>query len=145
MNRPTIRILVVDDFEQWRKFVISAVGRRPEWQVVGEAADGSEALQKAKKLDPDLMLMDIGLPTFNGIEVARRIYHGGNGPKILFLTEHLSCEIAQEALRTGALGYIVKSDAARDLLPAVEAALQGRVFVSSRVDGRVEELPTTAL
>ena len=128
----SIRILVADDFEGWRNFAISTLQRQADWQIVGVAADGAEALRKAEQLKPDLILMDIGIPVLNGIKVARRL-RSICCSKIIFLTENQCSEIVQEALRTGALGYVLKSDAASDLMRAVERVLDGRVFLSQRL------------
>jgi CheY-like chemotaxis protein len=106
---------------------------RAELQIICEVADGSEAVQKAWELEPELILLDIELPSLNGIEAARRIRDLSPNSKILFVSENHSLDVVEEALRLGALGYVVKSDAARDLLPAVEAVLQGKEFVSARV------------
>jgi len=105
---------------------------------VGEVSDGLQAVQKAEELQPDLILLDIGLPTINGIEAARRIREHTPRSIVLFLSAILSSDIAQEALRTGASGYVVKADAASELLTAVDAVLRGEVFVSSRLAGQVE-------
>jgi len=129
------RILLVDDYEPWRRFVSTTLQKRPELQIVGEVTDGFEAVQKAQQLRPDLILLDIGLPTLNGIEVARRIRELSPKSKILFLSENRSWDIAEEALRTGAGGYVVKSDAVGELLPAVEAVLSGKRFVSASLAG----------
>ncbi len=129
----TIRILVADDFAPWRRFVSSTVARESEWLVVGEASDGPEAVQKAKDLTPDLILLDIGLPTINGIEVARQIIKLAVGSKILFLSGSDDPEIVGEALRTGASGYVVKSDAGSELTKAIEAVVRGKQYVSSRL------------
>jgi DNA-binding NarL/FixJ family response regulator len=129
------RILSVDDFEPWCRFVGSALQKQPELQMIGEASDGLEAVQKAQELQPDLILLDIGLPSVNGIEAARRIHQVVPGSKILFVSENRSPEIAEEALSTGACGYVVKSDAARELLPAVRAVLEGKRFVSTSLAG----------
>jgi CheY-like chemotaxis protein len=98
---------------------------------VGEASDGLEAIQKAQELRPDLILLDIGLPTVNGIEAARRILQYAPNAKILFVSQERSSDIVQEALRTGACGYVLKSSAATELLPAVEAVLHGKQFASA--------------
>ena len=127
------RVLLVDDFEPWRRFVATALEKHPEFEVVGEGADGWEALEKAQALEPDLVLLDIGLPKLNGILAARKISERVPRAKILFLSENDSWDIAEEALRTGALGYVVKSDAGGELLPAIEAVLQNELFVSSRL------------
>src|SRR5260370_1079581 len=104
-------------------------------QIIGEAVDGLEAIQKAQQLKPDLILLDIGLPTLNGIETARRIRELSPKSKILFVSENRSWDIVEEALRTGAGGYVVRSDAAGELLPAVEAVLGGKRFVSASLAG----------
>jgi len=120
----SVRVLVVDDYLPWRQFVCSALLARPTWQVIGQVSDGLEAVQKAQDLQPDLIVLDIGLPTINGIEAARRMRTSAPGSKILFLSENSSVEIVEEALRTGAAGYVVKSRAAQELLPALDAILQ---------------------
>ena len=102
---------------------------------MGETSDGLEAVHKAEELQPDLILLDIGLPTLNGIEVARRIQVVSPTSKILFVSENRSPEIAEEALRTGAGGYVVKSDAVGELLPAVKAVLEGKQFMSASLAG----------
>ena len=99
-------------------------------QVVCEVSDGLEAVQKAEELKPDLILLDIGLPTLNGIEAARQIRKLAPESKILFLSQESSADVVQEALNLGALGYVVKADARRDLSDAVEAVLLGEQFVS---------------
>lgn len=101
-----------------------------EFQVIGEASDGLEAVQKAEELQPDLILLDIGLPRLNGIETARRIVKLAPQPKILFVTMESSADVVQEALRLGGQGYVIKARAGEDLLSAVEAVLKGKIFVS---------------
>jgi DNA-binding NarL/FixJ family response regulator len=135
LERSTIRVLIVDDYAPWRSFALRTLQTKPELHVVGEASDGLEAVQKAQELHPDLILLDIGLPTLNGIEAARRILEQAPNTKILFVSEQRSSDIAEEALRTGAGGYVIKSKAATELLPAVEAVLQGKQFVSSSLTG----------
>lgn len=132
----SVRVLVVDDYLPWRQFVCRALLARPTWQVIGQASDGLEAVQKAQDLQPDLIVLDIGLPTINGIEAARRIGTAAPDSKILFLSENTSIEIAEEAFRTGAAGYVVKSTAARELLPALDAVLQGDRFVGPSLADR---------
>jgi len=126
----SIRVLVVDDFDQWRRFYCSTLQKQPGFQVIGEASDGFEAVHQARQLQPDLILLDIGLPTLNGIEAARRIREISGASKILFVSENRSADIVEEALNTGARGYVVKSNAAGELLPAVNAVLEGRRFLS---------------
>jgi DNA-binding NarL/FixJ family response regulator len=131
----SMRILVVDDYPPWRRFVCLTLEDHPELQVVGEVSDGLEAVQKAQELQPDLILLDIGLPALNGIEAARRILRLSPQAKILFVSENHSADIATEALRAGGSGYVVKSNAASELFPAVSAVLQGGRFVSRYFDG----------
>jgi len=126
-----IRVLVVDDFDAWRRFVCSALQKNPELQIVGEASDGLEAVQRASELLPDLIVLDLGLPKLNGIEAARQIRAKSSKSKILFVSQESSADIIEAALNAGGLGYVLKTRAETDLLPAVEAVLEGRRFVSS--------------
>ena len=142
MEGSITRILVVDDYEPWRHFVSTTLQSQPKLQVIGEAMDGLEAVQKAQQLQPELILLDIGLPTLNGIEAARRIRELSPKSRILFVSENRSWDIAEEALRTGAGGYVVKSDAVGELLPAVEAVLKGKRFVSASLAGNDLTDPT---
>jgi DNA-binding NarL/FixJ family response regulator len=128
-------ILVADDFEGWRRQVCSLLRARPEWQVIAEASDGSETVQKAEELKPDLIVLDIGLPKLNGIEGARRIRQLSPCSKIIFLSLYNSPDVVHAALSTGALGYVLKSDARSELVPAVDAVLRGNQFVSSSLQG----------
>ena len=130
LHQSSLRGLVVDDFEPWQRFVSKTVQNELGMQVVGEVSDGLQAVQTAQELKPDLIVLDIGLLTINGIDTARRIRQVSPTSKILFLSEDRSLEIAEEALSTGAYGYVVKSDVARDLLTAVKAVLEGKRFVS---------------
>ena len=135
MEKSSSRILVVEDSEPFRKIICSTLEKRPELQVVGEAADGLEAVQKAEKLQPDLILLDIGLPTLGGIEAARRIRELSPQSRILFVSQDSSVHVVQGALAEGAKGYVVKTDARRELLTAVDAVLRGEQFVSRRLSG----------
>jgi DNA-binding NarL/FixJ family response regulator len=130
-----IRILVVDDFEGWRRQVRLLFQPRPQWQIIAEVSDGSEAVQKVADLKPDLILLDIGLPKLNGIEAARGMRHLSPTSPIVFLSLNNDPDVVRAALSTGALGYVHKTDVQRDLLPAIEAVLQGRQFVSSSIKG----------
>jgi DNA-binding NarL/FixJ family response regulator len=130
-----IRILVVEDHKAWLRFISNALQTQTELELSAQVSDGLEAVQLAKELQPDLILLDIGLPTLNGIEVARRIREVSPASKILFVSEARSPEIAEEALNTGGAGYLVKSDAGRELLPAIKAVLQGKRFVSASLAG----------
>ena len=126
-----VTVLVVDDFEPWCRLVCSMLQKLPELRIVGEVSNGLEAVEKAKELRPDLILLDIGLPGINGNEVARRIRECSPNTKILFASEGSSPDVAEAALRTGARGYVVKMDAGTELLPAVDAVLRGERFISS--------------
>jgi DNA-binding NarL/FixJ family response regulator len=126
-----IRVLVVDDFENWRRQVHSLLQARPAWQVIAEASDGSEAVQKAEELKPDLIVLDVGLPNLNGIEAARQIRQRSPSSKIVFLSLNKDLNLVRAALGTGAQGYVLKTDARRELLPAMDAVLRGKQFVSS--------------
>lgn len=131
----SIRVLVVDDFESFRQFLSSRLRDMSDVHVCGKASDGLEAVQKAKELQPDLILLDIGLPKLNGIEAARRIRKVSSKSKILFVSQESSVDVVREALRVGARGYIVKSDAGSELPTAVNAVLRGERFVGSRFVG----------
>ena len=124
------RVLVVDDYEPWRRLVCSTLQMRPTCQVISEVSDGLEAVQKAQELQPDLIVLDIGLPTLSGIDAAKQIRTQAPQSKILFLSETRSWDIVTEALRSGGSGYVVKSKAASELLSAVEAVLHGKPFLS---------------
>jgi DNA-binding NarL/FixJ family response regulator len=131
----TISVLLVDDYEPWRRFVCSALQKLPHLRVVGEASNGLEAVQMSQQLQPDLILLDIGLPALNGIDAARRIRRISPQSKILFISENRSRDVADQALRTGARGYIVKSAAISDLLPGLKVILEDGEFVSGNLTG----------
>jgi DNA-binding NarL/FixJ family response regulator len=130
--RQVFRILLVDDYRRWRDLASVLLRRQPGFEVIGEASDGLEALEKALELQPDLIVLDIGLPTVNGIDAARRIRAVAPESSILFLTENRSTDIVEEALRIGALGYVLKCDAASELVAAAKSVLDGKQFVSNR-------------
>src|SRR5215467_863155 len=132
-----LRILAVDDFEPWRRFVSSALQQQFGLHTFLEVSDGLEAVYKAENLRPDLLLLDIGLPTLNGIKAASRIRDVSPDSKILFLSEESSPEVAEAALEAGGTGYVVKSDAGRELLPAVKALSEGKRYISSSLGDRV--------
>jgi CheY-like chemotaxis protein len=125
-----IRVLLVDDHEPFRQFVRTTLSTRPEVEIVGEASDGLEAVQKAQELKPGLIVLDIGLPGLNGIEAARRIRKLSPQSIILFLSQESSADVIQEALSLGALGFVIKARAAKDLMVAVDAVLRNEQFVS---------------
>jgi DNA-binding response OmpR family regulator len=126
---------VVEDSEHFRKFFCSTLRKRSELQVVGEVIDGLEAVERAEQVQPDLIVLDIGLPSLNGIEAARQIRKVSPKSKILFVSQESSIEVVQEALGTGARGYVVKTDAGSELLEAVDAVLRGGQFVGKRYCG----------
>jgi DNA-binding NarL/FixJ family response regulator len=126
---------VVEDSEPFRRFICSTLRERPELQIVGEVSDGLEAVQKAEELQPDLILVDIGLPRLNGIEAAQRILRWSPQSKILFVSQESSADVVQRALSLGACGYVVKMDAGRELLAAVDAVLRGEQFIGGRFAG----------
>jgi len=130
-----IRILVADDFESWRDRVRILFRARPQWQIIAEVSDGSEAVRKAADLKPDLIVLDISLPKLNGIEAAWQIRQFSPNSRIVFLSQNNDLDIVRTGLSTGALGYVCKADSQSDLLPAIEAVLQGRQFVSSSIEG----------
>src|SRR6516165_1428482 len=129
---PPLRTLIVDNFEDFRRYLSSILKRKTQCEVVGQASDGLEAVEKAAELQPDLILLDLGLPSLNGMEAARRIRELSPNSKILFLSQDSSAEIVQEALRLGAQGYLLKSEAT-ELPLAVDAISQGTWFVSRRL------------
>jgi DNA-binding NarL/FixJ family response regulator len=124
------RILVVEDFAPFRRFICSTLATRPGIQVVGEAVDGLEAVEKAVDLKPDLILLDIGLPTLNGLECARRIRMLAPQSKIIFVSQESCADVVREAL-TLACGYVLKTKAPRELLTAIESARSERQFVGT--------------
>lgn len=130
----TTRILLVDDHPIVREGLRTVLQRRPGYDVVGEASDGIEALIKVGSLRPDVLILDITMPRMSGIDVCRRARQDIPGLEVLFVTQHDSPQMMREALGAGAKGYVVKSNAARDLLVAIEMVSQHRVFRGSALD-----------
>ena len=124
----TLRILVVDDHDVVRQGVRLILRRNPEWQICGEAENGIEAVEKARQLNPDLIILDISMPGKDGLEVATELHAGGFACKVLVLTMHESKELAAAVRRVGAKGYVIKSHAARDLMNAIQAIVDGGDF-----------------
>jgi DNA-binding NarL/FixJ family response regulator len=125
-----IRILLVDDHPIVRQGLKTLLEGHAEWEVIGEAADGAEAVEKAKHLNPDVMVLDVTMPRMNGLEACRILRRQSPQLEILFVTQHDSPQMMREALEAGARGYVVKSNAARDLLAAVQAVSEHRVFTA---------------
>ncbi len=125
-----VRILVIDDFEPWRNTICSMLTAQDNLCVVGQAADGLEAVRKANLLNPDLIFLDISLPLLDGIKAATRIFQLRPDTKIIFLTQHSDPEIVRAALNTGAHGYILKSDAGMELLSAIAGVVRGDLFLT---------------
>ena len=133
LAKSPMRVLVVDDFEPFRRLLCSILQDKPELQTIVEGSDGVEAIELAEALQPDLILLDIGLPKLDGIEAARKIRELAPRSKIIFVSQEHSLEVVQAAFSAGALGYVVKIDVGNELLPAVEAVLRGERFVGSRL------------
>jgi CheY-like chemotaxis protein len=131
-----VRVLLVDDFEPCRDLVSLVLKQQPGYAIVAEVGNGLEAVQKAEELKPDLVVLDVGLPELNGIEVARRIVRCSPATTILFLTGNHDTEVAREALRAGAQGYVHKFDLIVELGLAVKAVLSGGKFLSRRLRNR---------
>jgi DNA-binding NarL/FixJ family response regulator len=132
-----LRILVADDHEVVRRGLCALLSGHSDWEVCGEAADGREAVEKSKQLRPDIVIMDLGMPNLNGLDAARQMLREEQSPRILFLTVTDCEEMVQEVLKVGAKGYLLKSDAAKDLVTAVEELRQNRSYFNSRVSSIV--------
>jgi DNA-binding NarL/FixJ family response regulator len=132
-----LRILIADDHEVARRGIRALLESHPGWEVCGEARDGREAIELASKMKPDLILLDIGMPNLNGLEAARQILAGYPEAAILILTMHDTDHVVREVLRAGARGFLLKSDAGRDLVAAVEALQRQRTFFTTRVSQMV--------
>jgi DNA-binding NarL/FixJ family response regulator len=141
-----LRLLVADDHEIVRKGLRSILEAQPGWQVAAEASDGREAVDKAKELKPDVTVMDIGMPSLNGLEAARQILKHDVRAKILILTMHESDPLIREVLDAGARGYVLKTDASRDLVSAINAIRSNKTFFTAKVaqivlDGYLDKKP----
>jgi DNA-binding NarL/FixJ family response regulator len=128
---PLVRILLVEDFEPFRRFIRSQLQPRLDLEVIAEASDGLEAVHVAEQLQPDLILLDIGLPKLNGIDAARRIRKLCPETKIVFLSQESSADVIEEALNSGGTGYVVKTNAGSELLDAIDAIRTGGQVVGT--------------
>jgi len=126
-----VRVLIVEDYIPFQRFISAILSKKRNLQIICEVADGLEAVKKAEELKPDLILLDVGLPTLDGIAAARLIRKLAPKSKIIFVTTESSADVAQEALNSGAWGYVVKAMAGADLLAALEVVSSGRQFASS--------------
>jgi DNA-binding NarL/FixJ family response regulator len=129
----TVRILIADDHELFRRGLVSVLAGRPEWKIVAEAADGRQACELAAKLTPDIAVMDLTMPELNGLEATRQMRAATPKTRILIVTAHESEQLVREVLDAGAMGYVLKSDAGRILVDAIEALLDDRPFFTSKV------------
>ena len=134
-----LRILIADDHEVARRGIRSILESHPGWEVCEEAKDGREAVEMAARTHPEVILLDIAMPNLNGLEAARQILDASPDVAILILTMHDSDQTIREVLRAGARGFLLKSDAGRDLVSAVEALEQKRTFFTTKVSQMVLE------
>jgi DNA-binding NarL/FixJ family response regulator len=128
-----LRLLVADDHEVVRKGLCALLQAQPGWEIAAEASDGREAVEKAKKVKPDVTVLDIGMPYLNGLEAARQILKEVANTKVLILTMHDSDSLIREVLNAGARGYVLKTDAGSDLVNAVDAVRRNKTFFTPKV------------
>ena len=129
----SLKLLVADDHEIVRKGLRSLLEAQPGWHVAAEASDGREAVEKALEVKPDVTVLDIGMPSLNGLEAARQMLKHDSQAKILILTMHESDPLIREVLAAGARGYVLKTDASRDLVTAVNAVRSNKTFFTAKV------------
>ena len=129
----SVRILIADDHELIRKGIATTLAEVPGWTVVAQAENGRQAVELAHSLRPDIVILDMTMPELNGLEATRQILAARSGERVLILTAHESEQLVREVLNAGAQGYVLKSDAGRALVSAVEALLDGRPFFTSKV------------
>jgi DNA-binding NarL/FixJ family response regulator len=133
----TLRILVADDHEVVRRGLCALLESQPGWQVCAEASDGRDVLKKATEARPDIIVLDVAMPNLNGLEATKQILKANPRVKVLILTLHDSDRLIHEVLMAGACGFVLKSDAARDLVTAVEALRQNKTYFTSKVASMV--------
>ncbi len=129
----SLRILVADDYELVRRGICSILRSQPGWIVCGEASDGAQAVRMAKDLRPDVVVLDIGMPELNGLDATREILKDNHDQRVLILTVNNSERLIHEVLSAGARGFVLKSDAAHDLVNAVQALEHHRTFFTPKV------------
>jgi DNA-binding NarL/FixJ family response regulator len=132
-----LRILIADDHEVVRRGLATLLQTHEGWEICGEARDGREAVEMAKQLKPDVVILDVGMPNLNGLAATRQLAQQNPDQKIIVLTITDSDQVIREALDAGARGFVLKSDAARDLVSAVEALQRDRMFFTPRVNDMV--------
>jgi len=132
-----LRILIADDHEVVRRGLCTLLQAHEGWEICGEATDGRDAIEKAKQLKPDIVILDVGMPNLNGLAATRQLTQEDSRCKVIVLTITDSDQVIREALDAGARGFVLKSDAGRDLVSAVEAIQCNRMFLSPRVDDMV--------
>jgi DNA-binding NarL/FixJ family response regulator len=123
-----LRILVVDDHPVVRQGLKNLLDRHPDWEIIDEAEDGLEAVEKADRLKPDVVVLDLSMPRMNGLDACREIRKNAPDSEILIVTQHDSPQMMREAFNANARGYVVKSDVGRDLVAAVDAVSQHKFF-----------------
>jgi DNA-binding NarL/FixJ family response regulator len=130
-------ILVVDDHPVTRKAICGLLRSEPDFDVVCDATNGTDAVERAKNLQPDVVVLDINMPGMNGLEAARHIKDAAPSAEILFLSQHTELETIRQAFHVGGRGYVVKSDAAKELVPAVHAVRAKNRYLSERFTARL--------
>jgi DNA-binding NarL/FixJ family response regulator len=133
----SLKLLVADDHELVRKGIRAIVAEQPSWEIVAEATTGREAVEKAKTAKPDIVILDVSMPELNGMEAARQMLRNDVKCRILMLTVHESDQIVREAIVAGVRGYVLKSDANRDLVGAIDAVGRNRTYFTPRVEQMV--------
>lgn len=128
-----VHILLADDHEVVRKGLRALLETQPGWKVIGEATDGREAVEKSQSMHPDVAIVDIGMPSLNGLEATRQIVKKAPRTRVLVLTMHDTNPLIQQVVKAGARGYVLKSDVASDLVSAVEALIRDQTFFTSKV------------
>lgn len=135
----SINILIADDHAVVRRGLRALLETQPNWKIIGEASNGREAVEKAAALNPHVVILDVGMPKLNGIDAAALIFKANPKTRILMLTMHAAEALIQQTLHAGASGYVLKSDAERDLVTAVESILHNKMFFTAAASSVVFE------